>query len=101
MLWDIRGNYYKIGKGTISRGTAVYAGTAWYGRYLPVPAGTAWYGHGTTVYPDRAAVSTCTVIEAVLSCCMNELLQVNLYIDNATRIMQQEYRAGSKLYYVN
>eukprot|EP01052_Picozoa_sp_SAG31_P063791 SAG31_NODE_22700_length_519_cov_50.285714_1_plen_62_part_01 len=62
MLWDIRSNYYKIGKGTISRGTTVYAGTAW---YLPV--------------------STSTVIEAVLSCCMNELLQVNLYIDNVTR----------------
>ena len=94
MLWDIRDNYYKIGKGTLSRGTAVYAGTARHCRYLPVPAGNAWCGHGTTVYPDRVAVSTCTVIEAVLSCCMNELLQVNLNIDNATRIMQREYRAG-------
>ena len=78
MLWDIRDNYYKIGKGTLSRGTAVYAGTTGYYRVLPVPP-----------------VLTCTVIEAVLSCCMNELLQVNLYIDNATRIMQREYRAGS------
>ena len=76
MLWDIRDNYYKIVKGKISRGTAVYAGTAWcLPAELPVPTGT--------------------VIEAVLSCCMNELLQVNLYIDNATRIMQREYRAGS------